>query len=161
MKRVLRTVFLCVLWVLFSLLFVSWLFDLKTDPAPEKQLVLVSDGCPADTRALEKALLPSMPAGIAYIRVHTLDYAFFDTATGLTEADLYILPGSEAAEFTDILTPVSPVYTAGSGRLTAYYAFDEGGAAGEDYTLYYRERGLGQAHKDAALALAETLLSMD
>lgn len=159
MKKILRAFFFCLLWALFALLIVSWLFDLRTDPAPEKQIVLCADGCPADTAALEKRLLGEIPAGIDYVRVHMLAWSFFDTETGLPLADLYILPESEAAEFADILIPVCPVYDAGTGTgvLAGYFAFAEGGGAGQSYTLYYRDRGLGEAHAQAVLALAEAL----
>ena len=159
MKKYFRALFFCLLWSLFALLVVSWLFDLRTDPAPEKQIVLCSDGCPADTGAFEKKLLGGIPEGIAYIRVRTLDYSFFDTETGLPMADLYILPDSEAAEFRDILIPIRTVYDAktGTGLFTEYYTYAEGGAAGQSYTLYYRDRGLGRAHAETVLAFAEKM----
>lgn len=162
MKKLSRALLYCFLWALFALLLVSWLFDLRTDPAPEKQIVLCADGCPADTAAFEKRLLPEMPEGIEYIRVRMLSYAFFDTETGLPTADLYILPDSEAAEYAGILITVGPLYDAetGTGRLGAYFTFGEGGAAGENYMLYCRDRGLGEAHMQAVLALAARIMAL-
>lgn len=162
MRRFIRTLPLYCIWTLLALLLVSWLFDLRTDPAPERQIVILTDGCPADTKAFEKALLPHMPEGIGYIRVRTLAYSFFDTETGLPEADLYILPGSEAEEYAGILTPLGSVFAPGNeaGALGAYLSFEEGGAAGESYALYSRARGLSPAHDMAVQALAGVLLSL-
>ena len=160
MKRFLRRLFPYVIWALAALLVTGWLFDRRTDPPADEQIILLIDGCPADTEGLERALLPHMPEGIRYIRARLLSWAFFDTETGLPRADLYILPDSEAAEWTQVLREEALLYDpAADGCPAGYISFGEGGGAGQCYRLYSRADGdPASDHGRAVLELAARLV---
>ena len=86
-----------VFWAILSTIFWAWIFNVITDAPPAKKVTLyvMTDSC--EDRALEEALEPARPEGIRLVRVHPFSYVLFDTQDALN-ADLYVIPGSQADE---------------------------------------------------------------
>lgn len=179
-KRLLRQVPLYLAWIVLSAIFWSWIFTLVTDVTPERKVTLFVSAVALEDRQLAAALEEEKPEGIRMIKVHPFSYAVFDEGN-LLNADLYVVPESQAAEFLDAFAPIDPppgavVYTVegvpygiriydaatGKGAARSYIQYVPEGGIREDYYLFLGVHSLHIGKNDfAALQVAEYLLRLE
>ena len=169
-----------VLWFIISTIFWAWIFTILTEAPPAKKVTLYAQAESCAERALEEALDPARPEGIRLIQAHLFSYALFDTQDALN-ADLYVIPASQADDFLDSYAPLDgeeldvggrelfvrdgvsygvKIWDAASGEGAA--AEYLGYAPGEDYYLFFNVKSLHLGSGDgAALRIAEALLKLD
>ncbi len=94
-----------VLWLLFSVMFWSWIVTLRTDTTADKKVTLFLDVPAVEDAALSGALEQSLPAGLKMVKAHSFSYVLFQQ-DALRAADLYVLPASEMEEFCPDLLPL-------------------------------------------------------
>ena len=182
--RILKNVFSqlhrWVLWAVLSAVFWAWIFTLVTDAAPARKVTLYAHVDRCEDKALAVRLEESRPQGIKLVKVHPFSYVMF-SRTDLEQADLYILPASEAEAMLEAFAPLDEedwdyggrelyrsegriygvkVYDAASG--TGAAAQYLGYTPGEDYYLFFNAASPHLGSGDgAALRIAEALLRLD
>ena len=168
-----------VVWAILSTILWAWIFTLVTDTGPANKVTLYvqTEGC--RDQALAEVLDEARPEGIRMIQVHPFSYALFDTQEALN-ADLYVIPASQAEGFLDSFAPIDgeeldrgdrelftrdgksygiKLHDAATGESTAgdYLVY----APGEDYYLFFNVNSLHLGGGDgAALRVAEALLRL-
>ena len=161
-KRFLSNLHIYVLWLLFSVLFWSWIFGFVTDAQPEKKVTLFVSAEAMEGTALSAALETALPDGLR--------------TQALEEADLYVLRASELEEDLAFLRPL-PIAPDGvvwehggvAYALRCYDAAADAGAAdsyidyragGEDCYLCFGARSV-HAGDGAAEAIALQFLGLE
>ena len=168
-----------ILWALLSAVFWSWIFGLVTNTDPTHKVVLYANVDEMQDKALALRLEEEKPEEIKMIKVHPFSYALFDTQEALN-ADLYVIPASQAEGFLDSFAPIDgeeldrgdrelftrdgksygiKLHDAATGESTAgdYLVY----APGEDYYLFFNVNSLHLSGGDgAALRVAEALLRL-
>ena len=94
-----------VLWLMFSVMFWSWIVGLLTDTTPDRKVTLFLDVPAVEDAALSEALGQELPSGLKMVQAHSFSYALFQS-DALNAADLYVLPASEMEEFCAKLLPL-------------------------------------------------------
>lgn len=174
-KRFLSNLHIYVLWLLFSVMFWSWIFGFVTDARPEKKVTLFVSAEAMEDTALSAALETALPAGLRMVRARPFSYVLFQTQA-LEEADLYVLRASELEEDLAFLRPLpiapdGPVWEHGGVvyALRCYDAAADAGAAdsyidyragGEDCYLCFGARSV-HAGDGAAEAIALQFLGLE
>ena len=187
LKNILSQFHVYVLWLLLSTVFWGWIFtSFVTDTAPGKKITIYVDAPEVADTALDIALEEHLPQGIRMVRVHPFSYAVFDT-DALLNADIFIVPASRAAEYTDSFAPLrgpileaeaarwerdGAVYglrvfdaQAGAGAAGEFITYAAPGQEGEDYYLFFGSRSLHTASlsgsgDDAAIEISRFFLSL-
>ena len=168
-----------VLWFILSTILWAWIFTLVTDTTPAKKVTIYVQAEACQDVALGEKLEESKPEGIRMIRAHLFSYALFDTQEALN-ADLYVIPASQAEGFLDSFAPIDgeeldlgdrelfirdgkrygvKIHDAATGESVAgdYLVY----APGEDYYLFFNAKSLHLGSGDgAALRVAEALLRL-
>ena len=116
--RVLKNIFsqlhVYVLWLLLSAVFWGWIFSsFITDTRPEYKVVVYVDAARCADKELALRLEDPLPEGIRMVQVHPFSYAMFDEA-GLRNADIFIVPASNAAEYADSFVSLPAACSAAS-----------------------------------------------
>lgn len=149
-----------VLWLLVSVLFWGWIFNLATDTSFDKKVMVFCHVPEIRDTELAIALEEDLPEGIEMVQVHSFDYVMFDTVS-ITRADILIIPAIDVPEFGDEIVPLegeagTPVYNTdtGEGVLLDYITYGE-----EDYYLFL---GANSAHLEdgAAEKVAKQMLEI-
>lgn len=148
------------LWLLFSVIFWSWIFTLVTDVPPSEKVTIYCHVPGIRDTALAAALEEHLPEGLRMIKVHSFDYVMFDVES-IALGDIFIIPASETELFAGDLAPVGEeqgvrVYEAstGDGVAMEYIQY-----ADEDFYLFL---GAGSEHLEdgKALEVAARLLAI-
>ena len=158
-----------VLWLIVSTIFWGWIFTLVTNAPAEKKVTLFIDAPACRDTALDEELEKTMPVGLRQVRAHLFSYVMFGESE-LINADLYVVPASEAEEYIDSFRPLSGALAAREGVLVlggAPRGLPVEGAASDwvDYApeeTYYLFFGVNSVHIEdgAALAVAEDFLAL-
>jgi len=144
-KRFFSNLHVYVLWLLFSVLFWSWIFGFVTDARPEKKVTLFISADTVRDTELAAVLETALPDGLRLVKVHPVSYAFFQSQE-LQRADLYVMRASELEADLAFFRPL-PIDPDGSVwerdgtayALRCYDASEDLGAASE--YIDYREGG--------------------
>ena len=176
MRRVLTKVIAqlsaCALFLLLSTFFWGWLFTFATDTDSAHKVTVYADVALMDETAFSIRLEEDMPDGMKMVRAHRFMYAMFSTKE-LENADIYIIPKSKIADYTDSLLSLEDgskyypgkdgikVYDAltGEGFAREYVTYINEHGASEDYYLFF---GANSIHIDdgAAYKVADVILSL-
>lgn len=177
MMKVLRAIWsklhIYVTWALMSAIFWGWIFTLVTD-VPDRERVTVFVYAPACRETeLDVELEKSMPKGIRQVRAHLFSYALFEEDE-LLNADIYVLPGTEAAKMSDSFRPLPAELAQGddlffadgaalglpvNGAASEWVTYPGENEGGGDYYLFF---GVNSIHYDdgAAQTVAEAFLTL-
>lgn len=173
MKRVLRAIWsklhVYVLWTLISAIFWGWIFTLVTDAPDEERVTLFLYVPELRATELDVELEKSMPEGIRQVRAHLFSYALFEEDE-LLHADIYVLPGREAAKMPDTFLPLPEELAQGEGVFRidgTAFGLSVGRAAasfvsyppGEDYYLFFGAYSV-HASDGKAIPAAEAFLTL-
>lgn len=100
-----------ILWLMISVFFWSWIFTFLTDTVPEKKIALYADVPSVNETALASQLEEAGLPGIRMIKVHAFSHAMFD-GEPLRNADIYLIPLSEAETYREWYAPLPAELTA-------------------------------------------------
>ncbi|MBO6013847.1 MAG: hypothetical protein J6P48_00090 [Oscillospiraceae bacterium] len=107
LKNIVSRLHTYVLWALIAAVFWGFIFGIITDAPAEKKIVIFADALRCEEKDLDIELEKTKPDSIRLIRAHTFDYTMFDEA-GLLNADIYLVPGSRAADYIESYSPLNP-----------------------------------------------------
>lgn len=154
-RKLLRQLPAMLLWLVISVVLWCWVFTFLTDTAPKNKIALFINAPSCRDTELALVMEKSKPEAIRMVKVHPFSYAMLDSEQ-ITQADLYILRGSEAEQYGDwFAEDCVRIRKAGQPNgLDAYISF---AAPEEDWYLFI---GKNSVHLEdgAARQAAETLL---
>lgn len=158
-----------VLWLLLSAIFWGWIFTLITDVPAEKRVTVYILAPACRETELDVELEKTMPEGLRQVRAHLFSYVIFQEDE-LLNADLYVIPASQAVQMPGSFRPLPADLAQGEGLLTVDGLVCgvpvEGAAShwvdyppGETCYLFF---GVNSVHMEdgAALAVAEEFLKL-
>ena len=137
-----------VLWTMITVVFGGFVFNRITDTAPEHKVVIYADCTVTDGAVLADMLESALTAPVRMVKIHPCDYAMFGSEA-IRNADLYIIPASHAAEYSEWLVPDGiPVYRPDGSVCvaSAYFGYDPD----EEYDLYYGSASLHTSGNEGA-----------
>lgn len=93
-KNIKAQFFIYAVWALMAVMFWSWIYGFVTDTGTGQKVTVFADVARLEDKALAIRLEKDMPEGIKMIKVHSFEYAMFDS-TAITSADIYIINESD------------------------------------------------------------------
>ena len=137
-----------VLWAMIAVVFGGFVFNRITDTDPAYKIVIYADCAVSDGAELAARLEDALTAPVRMVKVHPFDYAMFGSEA-IRNADLYIVPASHAAEYSEWLVPGGiPAYRpdGSAGIASGYFGYQPD----EAYDLYYGRASLHTAGNEGA-----------
>ncbi len=104
-KRILRLLSALTVCALVSFFFWSWIFTFVTDTDRAHKVMIFADSDTFNGKALAIGLEKDLPDGIRMIQARPFSYAMMDS-TALENADLYLIPERDLAEYRHWLVPL-------------------------------------------------------
>ena len=153
-----------VIWTLVAVVVTGFVFTRITDTDPAHKITIFVDGEVTGEAELAARLERGLGEPIRMVQIHPFRYAMFGSET-LKTADLYIVPDSESAQYTDWFAPEEEswsVFDPETGRSVAgaYIQYRAEGGNAEPWRMY---PGAGSPHLEDGLTrrTAELLLTME
>jgi hypothetical protein len=137
-----------VLWAMIAVVFGGFVFNRITDTDPAYKIVIYAECAVSDGAELAARLEDVLTAPVRMVKVHPFDYAMFGSEA-IRNADLYIIPASHAAEYSEWVIPGGiPVYRpdGSAGIASGYFGY----YPDEEYDLYYGRASLHTAGNEGA-----------
>lgn len=151
--RVIRNIitrsYLYLLWLIVSIMLWGQVYSVITDTTPDKKISVYIESPSVMSTEMSAELEKNLPEGMKFVKVRPFTYAMFYDET-LFNADIYIVPDSEADELSDSFISDGEIVT-GAAR---YFETN-----GETYRLYY---GINSPHLEDGKAkeVGDRILNM-
>lgn len=104
-KKLLSLLPLMILWLMLSVILWGFVFTRLTDTDARHKIVVCVDAQVSGSTELAVELEKEKDAALRMIQVRPFSYAMLDSSV-LRQADLYIIPLSDAETYADWLTPL-------------------------------------------------------
>ena len=181
LKNIFSQLHVYVLWFILSVVIWGFVFGIITDAPASKKIVIFADADIYEEKLLDIELEKNMPDGIRQIRVHSFNYVMFNDSA-LLNADIYIIPGSRAAEYISSCLPLDTslaqfrdrelLYLDGTAygikfdSTDRYFDFSVSSSEKEDVWIFFginskHAAPLNSSPDDAAISVAECLMNLN
>ena len=175
--NILRQLHMYIIWGIVAGIFVSFLFNLRTDTVPLKKVTVWVDVADVQSEYFETELDRHLPEGIKLVKVHSTSYSLFGLEQ-IGSDDIYILPEDSAEAYLQGFAPLSEFAEIGDDLFykdnDAYgilvcSADGERCAAGKyieyrqgrNYYLFFGKDSLHKGPAGAAVQIARDLLGLE